>query len=118
MPDHLRPGVTYVGCWSFDGAEQVAMTDFWILALEEPTPSPTITCVVLPTLVLLDYLRRSTDKGRLYLYFTHAGQCYASPSLRTKFSALVTDGSRVTASRVSLTHHLNAWHLLADDRCF
>jgi len=107
-----------VGCWSFDGAEQVAMTDFWVLALQEPASSPTTTCLVLPTLELLGYLRCSAEVGRLYLYFTQAGQCYASPSLCTKLSVLVTYGSRVIASRVSLTHHLNAWHLLADDSSF
>ncbi|GAA3969673.1 hypothetical protein GCM10022407_14480 [Hymenobacter antarcticus] len=118
VPDHLRPEVSHVGCWSFDGAEQVAMTDFWILVLEEPGPGPTTTGFVLPTLELLNYLRCSAEVGRLFLYFTRSGQCYASPSLGTNLSALMTHGPRVTSSRVSLTHQLNAWHLLADAPCF
>lgn len=118
LPDHLRPEVAHVGCWSFDGAEQVAMTDFWILVLEKSTPSLITTCVVLPTSVLLGHLRCSAEVGRLYLYFTHEGQCYASPSLRTDLSALVTYSTYVISSQMGLTQYLNAWHLLADDLCF
>ena len=60
LPDHLRPEVTRVGCWSFDGVEQMAMTDFRILVLEKPTPS-----LMLPTLALPGYLRYSVKVGRL-----------------------------------------------------
>ena len=67
---------------------------------------------MLPPIELLGYLRCSADAGRLYLYFTPAGGCYASPSLDTKLSALVRYGPRIMSSRVSLTHHLNAWYQL------
>lgn len=117
LPGHLRPAVAHVGCWSFDGAEQVALTDFWILVLENAGPTQSPTYVVLPTLVLLGYLRSSADAGRLYLYFTHQGECYASPSLRTKLSALVTYGPRTSTSCVCLTLYLNAWYQLAGDGC-
>ena len=112
LPEQLRPEVARIGCWSFDGAEQVAMTDFWILVLEDGV-TQTPTCVVLPTEVLLHYLRRSADAGQLYVYFTPAGECYASPSLQTSFSALrVTHGPRSFSSSFNLTHYLNAWYQL------
>ena len=114
VPGHLRPGVIGIGCWFFDGAEQVAMTDFWILVLEEAIPHRPPTCVVLPTSVLLNYLRRSADTGWLYLYFTHAGVCYTSPCLETNLSTLrVAHGPGSFSFRYSLTSYLNAWYQLA-----
>ena len=112
LPDSLRPEVAHVGCWSFDGAEQVAMTDFWVLVLEDGI-NECPTCVVLPTEVLLDTLRRSAEAGRLFLYFTSRGECFTSPSLQTKLTALVTYGTRTVISSCCLTRYLNAWDQLA-----
>lgn len=118
LPVYLRPEVTHVGCWSFDGAEQVAMTDFWVLVLEKADSDQSPTYVVLPTLELLGYLRSSADAGRLYLYFTHAGECYASPSLQTRLFILVPYGPRILSSRCCLTDYVNAWGRLAGNGCF
>ena len=118
LPSYLRPEVAYVGCWSFDGSEQVAMTDFWILVLENAASGQSPTCVVLPTLVLLGYLRCSADAGRQYLYFTQEGECFASPSLQTELAALrERHGPRIFSSRFYLTPYVNAWHLLAEEGC-
>lgn len=117
VPDYLRPDVAYVGSWSFDGAEQVALTDFWILVLEPTSPYPSPICLVLPTRILLDSLHNSADAGRLYLYFTPAGECYVSPSLQTGLAdRRQIHGPGSFSSSRCFTRYLNAWHQLANDR--
>lgn len=51
----VRGEVAHVGCWSFNGVEQVAMTDFWVLVLGDVAQS--LHFVVLPSLEL-GYLLR------------------------------------------------------------
>ena len=115
VPRAVRLAVAHIGCWQFDGAEQVAMTDFWVLTLPVADASP-LRCVVLPPAMLLALLRRAKRPGQLILYFTNRGECYVSPSLQTELGRLYKAvGPQVRTSSVALSAYVNGWHQVVEE---
>ena len=113
VPTAVRQAVAHIGRWQFDGAEQVAMTNFWVLTL--PATGDTLRCVVLPPTVLLALLRRANRPGQLILYFTNAGECYISPSLQTRLDGLhKAAGPHVRTSGAGLSAYVNGWHQVVE----
>lgn len=119
-PVAAGPAVAHVGRWLFDGAEQVAMTDFWVLALDAGSRPP--LCVVLPTPALLRLLRQARQPGQLLLYFTATGACYDCPPQPAKRADphrnQEPDG---WTSVANLSRYTNGWHQFVEEphgHCF
>lgn len=113
VPTAARRAVAHSGRWQFDGAEQVAMTDFWVLTL--PATGDTLRCVVLPPTTLLALLRRANRAGQLTLYFTNAGECYGSPLRQTRLGGLrQAPGPHVGTSVADLSAYVDGWHQVVE----
>ena len=114
VPAQARAHVAHVGCWAFDGAEQVAMTDFWVLALGDLAQP--LQYVVLPSPRLRYLLHRAPDAGQLCLYFTPGGRCFAQPPSPADLSSWQTVyPPHLSTSEMELTPYLGAWHQLELD---